>query len=333
MKRRGLRLAFSLAISAVFLAAAVRNVDWNEAGAALRTANYLYILPMLPVTVWTLYIRAQRWRVFLRAVGVPPMRILVAATNIGFMANMVLPLRVGEVVRPVLVSRREGLPLSGVLASALLERIFDMFTILFLFGVAASIVPVSDEIRQWGGMLTGVAVTVGGAVALVRWQEDLALGLVRRICGVLPPRLGQPVVGFAAGFVKALGMLDRPASFVRAFAWSLYLWVAIATLYVFAFLAFHLAVPMLVGAVVLTAVVAIAVSVPSAPGYIGSFQLGCVLGLAIFAVAESEALAFSIVVHLTQFVAVIGAGLYSLWTENVSLREVESVEQRDGAMA
>ena len=117
------------------------------------------------------------------------------------------------------------------------------------------------------------------------------------------------------------------------FAWSLYLWMAIAALYVFAFLAFHLAVPLVIGAVVLTAVVAIAVSVPSAPGYIGSFQLGSVLGLAIFGVAESEALACSIIVHLTQFVAVIGAGLYSLWKENVSLREVESVEQRDGAVA
>jgi uncharacterized membrane protein YbhN (UPF0104 family) len=92
-------------------------------------------------------------------------------------------------------------------------------------------------------------------------------------------------------------------------------------------------VPMLVGSLVLTAVVAIAVSVPSAPGYIGAFQLGCVLGLAIFAIPKSEAIAFSIIVHLTQFVAVIAAGLYSLWKENISLREVESVEPRDGAVA
>ena len=79
----------------------------------------------------------------------------------------------------------------------------------------------------------------------------------------------------------------------------------------------------------MTALVAIAVSVPSAPGFIGSFQLGCVLGLAIFSVAESRALAFSIVVHLTQFVGVIGAGLYSLWVEGISLREVEASEQGD----
>jgi hypothetical protein len=328
-----LRVGLSVAISLLFLAFAIRGVDWEEAVAALRTANYFWILPTLPVTFWTLYIRAQRWRVFLHAVGVPAMRHLVAATNIGFMANMVLPLRIGEVVRPVLVSRRGRLPLSGVLASVLLERIFDMFTILLLFGVSASIVSVSDDVRKWGWMLMGLATTVAAIIVLIRWQEELALGLTRRIADLLPPKIGNGLYGFAAGFVKALEMLDSPATFLRAFAWSLFLWIVIAGVYTFAFLSFHMEVPILVGSLVLTAVVAIAVSVPSAPGYIGSFQLGCVLGLAIFDISKNDAIAFSIVVHLTQFVSVIAAGLYSLWKENISLREVESVETGDGAVA
>jgi uncharacterized protein (TIRG00374 family) len=220
-----------------------------------------------------------------------------------------------------------------VLASVLLERIFDMFTILMLFGISASIVSVSDQVRQWGWMLMGLAMTVGATIALIRWQEELALGIARRIADLLPPKIGDGLYGFIAGFVKALEMLDSPAAFLRAFAWSLVLWMVIASVYTFAFLSFHMTVPMLVGSLVLTAVVAIAVSVPSAPGYIGAFQLGCVLGLAIFAIPKSEAIAFSIIVHLTQFVAVIAAGLYSLWKENISLREVESVEPRDGAVA
>ena len=95
------------------------------------------------------------------------------------------------------------------------------------------------------------------------------------------------------------------------------------------FWAFHMDVPELRGALVLTTLVAIAVSVPSAPGFIGSFQLGCVLGLRIFGIKESPALAFSLIVHLSQFVGVIGAGLYSLWVENISLREAEAVEPVD----
>jgi uncharacterized protein (TIRG00374 family) len=315
-------------VSIVLLGLAVRNVDWHEAARALRGANYLYVAPMFVITVWTLYIRAQRWRLFLRPMGVPPMSTLVAATNIGFMSNMVLPLRIGEVVRPVLVSRREKLPVSGLLASIVLERIFDMFTILLLFGISALLVPVSPQVRQWGFMLTTLAVAVGGTVILIRWQERLALMLVRRVCDLLPTHIGAAISSFIGGFIQALEILDSPTAFVLALAWSLYLWLVIAFIYLLGLIAFDIPAPLFVGSLVVTAVVAIAVSVPSAPGYIGSFQIGCVLALAIFSVAESQAVAYSIVLHVTQSVGVILAGVYSLWTQNMSLREIESV-QRD----
>jgi len=306
---RWLRIVISVALSAVFLWLAIRGVHWSEAAAALRGANYLWVVLMLPVTIWTLFIRAQRWRVFLHAVGVPPLRPLVSATNIGFMANMILPLRIGEVIRPVLLSRRAKLPLSGVLASVLLERIFDMFTILFLFGVSVSVVTVSDEVRGWGWMLSGLAVAVAAVIVLIRLQEKLALRIARALANLLPGNVGDQAYSFAEGFVRALEMLDSPMAYIRAFAWSIYLWMAISVIYVLGFWAFHMDVPALRGALVMTTLVAIAVSVPSAPGFIGSFQLGCVLGLRIFGIEDSPALAFSLIVHLTQFVGVIGAGL------------------------
>lgn len=329
MSGRNLRVALGVGVSVLLLGLAVRNVDWHEAALALRGANYLYVTPMFVISVWTLYIRAQRWRVFLRPMGVPPMSTLVAATNIGFMSNMVLPLRIGEVVRPVLVSRREKLPVSGLLASIVLERIFDMFTILLLFGVSALLVPVSPQVRQWGFMLTLLAFAVGGTVILIRWQEHLALRLLRRVCDLLPAKIGDGIFSFAGGFVKALEILDSPAAFVLALAWSLYLWLVIASIYLLGLIAFDIQAPWLVGSLVVTAVVAIAVSVPSAPGYIGSFQIGCVLALQIFSVSESQAVAYSIVLHVTQSIGVILAGVYSLWTQNMSLRELESVQSED----
>jgi uncharacterized protein (TIRG00374 family) len=326
---RSLRIGLSVAVSLLCLGFAVRGVDWGKAVEAMRDASYGYVFLMLPLTVWSLYVRAQRWRVFLGTVGTAPMSTLVSATNIGFMANMVLPLRVGEVIRPVLLSRKERLPLSGVLGSCLLERIFDMFTILLLFGVSTLLVDdskvpgeVVDKLRAMGVTLTTLALLVGGVVAALRFFEGPTLRLARVVCNLLPTRIGDALYTFVEGFVKALEMLDGPIAFARAFGWSLFLWFVIALLYVLGFIAFHLEVPMLLGALVVTAVVAIAVSVPSAPGFIGAYQLGCVLALAIFAVGENDAVAFSIVLHLTQFVAVIGAGLYSLWREGMSFSEV-----------
>ena len=330
---RTVRIALSVGISALFLFFAIRGVEWPKVKTALADARYIFVVPMIAITVWSLYIRAQRWRVLLRPVGRPAMRTLVSATNIGFMANMVLPLRAGEVIRPVLVSRKESEPLSGILATVVLERIFDMFTILFLFGVSASLVAVSDQVRHWGYYLSGLAATVAAVVVLVRWQEALALRLLHVLLRPFPAAISTPIEHFFRGFVQALETLQSPLTFIQLLGWSLYLWLAIAGIYLLGILAFNVSAPLIVGSITVSAIVAIAVSVPSAPGYIGSFQLGCILGLAIFHIPESQAIAYSIVIHLTQFVGVIGAGVYSLAREGMTMRQLEAVSEAGGAAA
>lgn len=326
---RSLRIGLSIAISAIFLFFAARGVDWSKAAQALAGANYLYVLPMVVATVWTLYIRAQRWRVLLRPVGTPSMRSLVAATNIGFMANMVLPLRMGEVIRPVMLSRKENEPLGGILATIVLERVFDLLTVVLLFGISATAVGVSETVQQWGYRLCGLAVIMAGGVLFVRWQEKLALTILQFVLRPLPQKISEPIEHFFRGFVQALEILDSPLTFLQLVGWSLFLWLVITSIYTFGILAFSLPAPLILGSIVVTAVTAIAVSAPSAPGYIGAFQIGCTLSLAIFGIAESEAFAFSIVLHVTQFAAVVGAGLYSLTREGLSLRQLEEASKSD----
>lgn len=328
---RSVRIILSIVLSLAFLAFAVQGVDWSEVGSALAKAQYGWVLPIFPLTAWTLFIRGQRWQVLLQPVGNPTLKTLVAATNIGFMANMVLPLRAGEVIRPLLVARKEKQPLSGILATILLERIFDVFTILFLFGVAAASLPISENVQQWGMRLLTFALVVGGGVALVRWQEKLALRILDMVLAPFPQKLSEPVSHFFHGFVQALEVLASPLEFVKLLAWSLYLWVIIAAVYLCGLLAFDLQVPMVLGSIVVTAVVAIAVAMPSAPGYIGAIQVGCVLSLAIFNVSESDAIAFSIVLHVSQFIAVVACGLYSLAREGMTLREIEQVSEQASA--
>lgn len=324
---RSVRIALSILLSLLFLAFAVRGVDWGEVWAALAKARYLWVLPIFPLTALSLYIRGLRWRVLLRPVGSPSLRTLVAATNIGFMANMVLPLRAGEVIRPLLVARKEKQPLSGILATILLERIFDMFTILFLFGIAAAGLPISEAVQQWGWRLLSVALVIGGGVALVRWQEKLALAILDAVLKPFPTKVSEPIGHFFRGFVQALEVLASPLEFVQILGWSLLLWLVISAVYLCGLPAFNLPVPWILGAIVVTAVVAIAVSMPSAPGYIGAVQLGCGLSLAIFNVSPNDAFAYSIVLHVSQFVGVVACGLYSLTREGMTLRQMEQVSE------
>lgn len=330
LKSRAFRIGISIVISLVFLGFAMRGVDWNQALAAMAQAQYLYCIPMTAGAVWQLYIRAQRWRILLRPIGQPSMRTLVAATNIGFMANMVLPLRAGEVIRPVLVARQEKEPLGGILATIVLERLFDMFTILLLFGMTAALLPVNETVTRSGYSLLAVAMLIAFGAVFIRWQEELALRLLRMVLSPFPERFAEPVERFFGGFVQALKVLDSPAAVLQITAWSFFLWLEIAAIFGCAILAFHLPVPLVLGSIATAVIVAIAVSAPSAPGFIGAFQLGCTFALRIFGVPKDEAFAFSIVLHVTQFVGVVGAGLYSLARQGLSLRQVEEVAEVDG---
>ena len=327
MKRRSLRIALSLALSAVCLYLAVRGVNWDETLAALAGARYLMILPISVTGIYILYVRAQRWRFFLRKLGHPAMRTLVAATNIGFMSNMVLPLRAGEVIRPVLASRRERLPLSGVLATVFLERLFDMFTVLLFLGLTLALLPVSDRVRGWGITVTIGSLVVAAGLAFTGWQRERVLVFVRRILPLLPTTLRQPLDNFATGFLRALSVLDSPMAFLRASGISLYIWTLIGTTNALGLLAFDLPVPLVLGAIAITPIVSLAVSVPSAPGFIGAYQLGCILSLAIFGVNESRAIAYSIVMNLTTFLACVSAGMYSLWSEGLTFAEIEAASE------
>jgi len=327
VKSRSVRILLSLVISAVCLWLAVRGVDWNETLKALADARYLMILPITVVGIYILYVRAQRWRFFLRKLGHPGMRTLVAATNIGFMSNMVLPLRAGEVIRPVLASRRERLPLSGVLATVFLERLFDMFAVLFLLGLAMALLPVSETVRTWGVYVSAGAIAVGVVLGFAAWQRERVLAILRRLLVFLPEALRQPLDNIASNFLRALSVLDSPGAFLRASAVSLYIWTLIGVTNALGLLAFDLPVPLVAGAIAITPIVSLAVSVPSAPGFIGAYQLGCILALAIFGVNESRAIAYSIVMNLTTFLACVGAGMYSLWSEGLSFQEIEAASE------
>ncbi|MCX8071621.1 MAG: flippase-like domain-containing protein [Candidatus Binatia bacterium] len=326
---RTVRILLTVAVSGVLLFLALRGVEWERAWTTAREIRATWLIPVMAVTIWTLYIRAQRWRSLLRPLGSVPLSPLVHTTNIGFMANMVLPLRAGEIVRPLLLARATALPLGGVLATIVLERVFDLLAVIFLFGIATLLVPVSDEVRVLGYVLVTMGTLLAAGVAVARWQEGRVLRLWCGVAKRLPAFVRHLLDHFVRGFLQALEVLDRPATFLSIVAWTAYLWAIIAAVNTLGLVAFAFAVPLLRCGLVLTAIVALAVSVPSAPGYIGSFQFGCKLALEMFGLAASEALAFSVVLHVAQFVAILLAGLYSLARQGVSFRQLEEVSKSD----
>ncbi len=162
--RRYLKLATGLALSCLFLYLAFKGEDWSVIAEQLRSARYVYFVPMAVVGVYALYARSQRWRLLLEAAaGRPvPMGPIFSASAIGFMANMLLPFRVGELVRPILVSKDTGVSLSTAFATVLVERVLDL-VVLFAFALwVLATAPVPDLVKH----LTIIAGVVAAVVAV-----------------------------------------------------------------------------------------------------------------------------------------------------------------------
>lgn len=237
------------------------------------------------------------------------------ATAMGFMANNVLPLRAGEIVRPLAVARIADVRFTSALASIAVERIFDALTIVLLLtialaspglgaGVAVGGIPVSRLAA------TAAALSAAGLVAgsLMVARPLAAERLVRRV--VRSERLAYRLVGLLEGVRQGLRALDSPRRVVPVVAWSLVLWLVNAASFWVCFAAFDIQVGF-AGALLVQGLLVFGVSVPSTPGYVGPFEAAIVAGLALYGVPEDRSFSYALAYHVTTFLPIVLLGLWS----------------------
>jgi uncharacterized protein (TIRG00374 family) len=306
------------------------NVEWSAVRAHIGSAS----LPMLAVTVAiataTFPLRLLRWRLLLRrddggTIPFPPMWHAVA---IGFMANNVLPFRMGEIMRTLTVSRLAPVRFTAAFSSIAVERVFDGLTVVALLavslftaglpaGTAIGGVPIARLAAIAGAML-GAALLV--AVAVVAWP----LAAERVIRTMVPgERLAGKLVALVEGVRHGLSVLRSPARLAAVIGWSLVLWLVNALSFYVAFRAFDIPAGF-AAALLLQGVLVLGIAVPSTPGYVGLFEGAIKAVLLLFAVAPDRAVAYAVTYHVTTFVPIVLLGAWSLLSTSLSLRDLRS---------
>jgi len=304
----------------------LRSVDLHELGAQLARTSWGWVLVSVVLGLAGLYARAFRWR-WLFPPGLEPPGI-VPATMIGYMANNVLPLRAGEVVRVYTAARRlrEAEPLSAtqafwlVGATLVVERMLDSLAIVLVLATLVFIVPVPKGVEWGAGVL--LAIDVIGVTVLVLMARAPQLGrrLVTRLTGRWPGVARATLAMFDTA-LRGLDGIRTPAHAVRIAAWTIPLWVLPATAGWAIFRAMHLDLPYVAGWVVL-AFVGISISVPSAPGYLGVWHFAAKLALEVFGVAPSVAIAYALIFHASAVIPITLLGWAYLLREHISLGDV-----------
>jgi uncharacterized protein (TIRG00374 family) len=329
------KVALGFAISAAFLYFAFRGVDMGELWEHMRRANYLWLLGVAVVSIYANWVRAQRWGYFFRHLKRIPAYSLFASTMIGLAANNVLPMRVGEAVRAYSISRKESLPFATSFTTVILERIFDMVTVLIFLAVALSLVPIPESAdAQIGGalkLLSGVTAAVIGAIVFLFFKRELMVRWADGALALLPRKIAEPTHRLFHAFLAGLEALTDKRQLLQLLAYSLWLWSCFIIAFWCGAKSLSLDVthdlPMIRASLLCVVMVAIFIMIPAAPGFVGTFQAGCIVGLSVFGVSKEEALSFSLLVHAIQFIVVNLIGAYCFVSEGFSLGEVPLAEE------
>jgi len=318
----------SIALAVVLFAVFLWTAPLGEVGAALNRVKVIWVLASVGMALVTYTIRALRWGLILRPVGRAGTANLLGCTAAGFATSTILPARAGEIVRPLLLTARTGLPAAGTLASILTERLLDGASVLVLFAAGvvfapSSLNPGSLSLLRDAAMLTtaGLAVAIGVVVLLLRHRA----GTVSRLASIAPARFRTRVESFLNHLLDGLEVLRSPLRLAEIAIWSLGLWVVIGWQLVLLAKAFDL--PMNLGqSFVVVAVAVIGLAVP-APAGVGGFHWAIRVGLTQFmSVGVPTATAYALLHHAICFFPITVLGLGYLAGVGLSLGRVRALQ-------
>ncbi len=326
------RAWIGLGISVVFLALALRRVEWAEVWTSWSAAQAYLLLAGVFLLVAAWWVAAVRWKAILSPAPSLTVRDTFSFITIGYLANTILPLRLGDLARATLIGRQRNLGISRALGSMALERVMDIGALLAIVLALTALMEIPLNVRA------GIATMAVGAGALLAMLLALAYNrarlawVERMLARLLPASIAHRAVTLADRFCHGLTVLHRPARLLAVFFLSLGVWTVTALATWTWIRAFNLAVPWHAALFVLV-VINLGSAIPSSPGYVGVYHFLAVLALSVWKVDHGPALAYAIGTHALNMLANVGLGALALSREGVSLRALREDEALNVAKA
>jgi uncharacterized protein (TIRG00374 family) len=282
----------------------------------LAKVDWKWVLIGMAFDVLSYGVQAVRWKLLLSPFGKVKLTHAIRAVYAGLFANLIFPLRPGELLRCYLISDSDDISIGKVLGSVGVERLVDLVIATASLAVVSLMVDLPRKFRRVADTL-GIATLVLLAIVVIviyvlemklAKQPDFGAGprrLPGRLMGAL---LGLHAMGTAPSFYTAV-----LASLLMPFCQVLGLWAMMQ--------AYGLQLPFLAAIVVLL-VINLGVSLPNAPANVGSYQFFCVLGLSVFQVDKTTATSFSIFAFLGLTIPFIFLGFAGLVRSGLSLKSM-----------
>ncbi len=336
--KRWLLLALGLAVSGVFVYLALEGLSLREVWQDLQGARYAWLIPGVAVYFAAVWARTWRWHYLLRPIQRVSLRDLFPVVVIGYMGNNVYPFRAGEVIRAYVLKRNHEVSISASLATIIVERIFDGLVMLIFVFAALPFAPIPAPFDR---IVIGMTALFFGALAAfmaLALRPELARRLYSGFFTRFVPVEGARarLLGLADRFMAGLASLRSPADLAMTLVTSVAIWLTETTKYWFVMHAFDFQVSFFV-LMLMTAVVNLATTLPSSPGYVGTFDEPGIEILKVFGVRASVAAAYTLVLHAALWFPITLLGFYYMARQGVKwadfARASEAVSAPEGGAA
>lgn len=328
--RRWLYIGVITAIAIIMLAWAGRGVSLDLVFQAWQQAKIEWLGLALLIFLASYLVRAKRWGTLLGAnLNPATFASRLGAIFIGFACNCILPGRVGELVRALVLHRQSKIPLGKAVGSIFTARLLDAVVafILLLGSILAiaqsGITTLADLPLKF---ITFVLVFFCIAFLLAAWYPKVILRIVSSIC----PKIGlarwrDSIVATLSSILTGLDVFKYPQRSVMAIVETFCIWGMMGATFWFCAIAFGIIDPGFIGSLFVQSVVALAIVVPSSPGYLGTFEAGVRFGLEVYQIAPGVILAYALTLHFLMNASLTIIGLAIAIKKGLSWQDFTSI--------
>lgn len=324
------------AISALFLWLALKGLRLGDFWTEISKANYWWLLPGVAVYFVGVWVRAWRWHYLLKPLKSIKTSTMFPITTIGYMGNNIYPARAGEVLRAVILKKKEGVPFSASFATIIVERIFDgvvMLAFVFLnlrelagLNSSSGFIGNIQQAALVGTMVFLAALLVFLAAAMFPRAASSAIGFF--VGKLIPVRHRAKVMNIADKFLDGLASLRSPISALMVFGTTVIIWLLETMKYWFVMHAFNFSVSFF-ALMLMNGIVNLATTIPSAPGYIGTFDAPGIAVLSAYGVDQAVAAGYTLTLHAALWIPITLLGMYFLSLEGLKWNETLREETRE----
>jgi uncharacterized protein (TIRG00374 family) len=322
---KAIKFSIGLVFSIVGMVYAFRQFNWIEFIDSLRGVNYWYLLGAMSLQLGAVWLRALRWKWLLVPIKNVPVRITFDATIIGYFGNSVLPVRMGELLRAYVVANNSTLSVAQVIGSLIVERMLDILGVVILaliFLINFDIINIPNWIIF---SIVLITITLFGLLFLIsskknNWQ------FIKKRKYLFQSKIGSKIYDVLKNIVTGLSVINHAPNKIGVYGFIFVLWGMYYLSFIFVVNSVNLGLNW-VDSGVLFLLLSLAISIPAAPGYIGTYHATCVGALTtIYNIGLGESQAFAVLAHAMMFVPIVIVGSIFFLKNSMKFSKLKSLE-------